>query len=358
MKIGFDLSNIANNKSGILRANYNIYKNLIIPKSQIYVFSFSNIRNKIEYNKNYFYFLSKEIRFVRFFWYNFILPFQLYFKGINIFFCNQRIPILNLNLNYVLVYHDFTWKNFPKSMRYSNYLLDKFLSKISLKKANLIITPSKSIKKELINYSKKLKKKIHVVNWGGEISPPKKNQFKIKKNLLFVGKFEPRKNLPLLIKAYYYLSNNLKKKHKLIIVGSKGWGLMNIREYVKELNLIKYVKIYENISDKKLEYFYKSSLYTVLLSKYEGYGLPIIESLNYGTPVIVSSIPTLKEISGNCGIKVKTNNIKQITNKLNKAITDKKLYQKLQKNINKKILPTWKKSGKRVSEILIKNLNL
>ena len=89
-------------------------------------------------------------------------------------------------------------------MNYSNYILDKLLCNRSLKKSEIIITGSNTIKKELLAINPKIKKKLNVVYWGSSLKKKKIN-IKRKKNLLFVGKFEPRKNIRMLLKAYSLL---------------------------------------------------------------------------------------------------------------------------------------------------------
>lgn len=351
MKIAFDVSSLAHSQTGIPRVNYNILQNLNFNKKDIYIFSFSKLKIKtLKKFGSFTYFMPFKMRYVRFIWFNFILPFILYIKGIDYLVCHQRLPILTLNIRFILFYHDFTWKVEPSTMNYSNYILDRFRCQSSLKKADIIITPSESIKKEILKFYPKVKSKVNVIYWGSNFNKNKK--YKRKKNFLFVGKFEPRKNIHLLLKAYSLLNEQEKIKHNLYLVGSKGWGNVDINKYINDFGIKKFVRVYEKINDKKLEILYSTSLYTILISKYEGYGLPIIESISCGTPTIVSDIFTLKEINKNCGLIVNHKNIDDIVIKLKLACHNNSIYSKFLKNIKNRNLPSWQKAGKDINKLI------
>lgn len=356
MKVAFNLSSLAYSTSGIARTNLNYLLNIKVPKKQIKLFSFSKIKSsKLKKFDNIIYFSSIPLRYLNFIWYNFVLPFQLYFNNVDYLISHHRSPILNIGFKSILFVHDFTWKKVPETMKYSNYLLEKYFTPISIKRAQVIIVPTNSIKKEFEQYYPKLKEKCKVIYLASFLKNKKYKNTINKKNFLFVGTIEPRKNLENLLKAYSRLRPSLKKKHNLYIVGSQGWGNTNLEDIILNLNLVKYVKIFKNVNDLQLSKMYKNSLYTILISKYEGYGLPVVESLASNTPVIISKDGSLIEIYQNCGYSVEYNKINKIKNTLNKAVTEKKKYKLLLKKIKLAKFPDWKSAGITLTNLIKKN---
>jgi glycosyltransferase involved in cell wall biosynthesis len=114
-----------------------------------------------------------------------------------------------------------------------------------------------------------------------------------KRFLLFVGSMEPRKNLQSLIKAMEVYTGH----EPLIVIGAKGWknnDLKNIFEKNK-----KKIRLMGYIPQEELPVFYSSALFTVYPSLYEGFGLPVLESMACGTPVITSNNSSIPEVAGN-----------------------------------------------------------
>lgn len=356
MKIAFDLSSLASSKSGIPRVNLNLLLNLNIKKENIHIFSFSRINiEELNNFKKINFFAPFPVRYLRFIWYNFIFPFQLNIKKIDYLICHQRAPLLSFGYRIVLILHDFTYINQPQSMKFTNYLLDKYFVPYFIKKSELIISGTHAIKKELLNRFPITKNKSHVIYWGSFF---KKNNLKIdkkKNNFLHVGSFEPRKNIINLLLAYSKLDQNLKEKHNLYLVGSDTWGNENLEKIIKKLKLENFVKIYKNISDKKLEKLYLTSFYLILISKYEGYGLPIIEALSCLTPTIVSKNESLLEVNNKCGLEVDSEDIMSIKNVLHEACVSEETYNNLLIKIEKRKLPTYRDAGEKLTKLLIEN---
>lgn len=122
---------------------------------------------------------------------------------------------------------------------------------------------------------------------------------------LYVGTLEPRKNLSRLVDAYNAFRNeNLKEDIKLVLAGGKGWLYESIFNRVQELNLVNDIIFTGYIADEDLPYLYNLSLAFVYPSLYEGFGLPPLEAMSCGIPVISSNASSLPEVVGNAGIMV------------------------------------------------------
>jgi glycosyltransferase involved in cell wall biosynthesis len=168
--------------------------------------------------------------------------------------------------------------------------------------------------------------------------------------ILYVGSRSNYKNFENFVNSYS-LSDKLKKDFKLIIFGGEKPeinGLKVLEKYKIEKNKFKFV----NGTIKDLKFFYKNVRLFVYPSRYEGFGIPLIESMRMGCPVISSNGGALKEIGGDCNVYFDPDSVEDIKFKLESLIYDE---SKLLKNINygyersKKF--SWKKCANETYEI-------
>lgn len=120
--------------------------------------------------------------------------------------------------------------------------------------------------------------------------------------ILAVGTLEPRKNYPLLLKAYRLLRDENMIEVPLVLVGRKGWLADEISETITKLKLEGLVRHLTGIFDEALAHLYHAAGVLVTPSHYEGFGLPALEALNCGCPVVVSDQGSLPEIAGDAGL--------------------------------------------------------
>lgn len=120
--------------------------------------------------------------------------------------------------------------------------------------------------------------------------------------LLFVGTLEPRKNLPLLLEAYAHLRRQAQVDLPLVLVGGKGWLYDEIFAAVERLGLREHVRHLHDVSDRRLAHLYRAAGVLALPSYYEGFGLPPLEAMHSGCPVVVSCRASLPEIVGDAGL--------------------------------------------------------
>ena len=134
--------------------------------------------------------------------------------------------------------------------------------------------------------------------------------------ILYVGTLQPRKNLIRLIQAFKNLKSqipNLKIKDlKLVICGKKGWLYEEIFQKVKELGLEKEVIFTGYVPEEDLPALYKGARCFVLVSLYEGFGLPVLEALSVGCPVVLSNVSSLPEVGGKVAVYVDPYDVEDI----------------------------------------------
>ena len=143
--------------------------------------------------------------------------------------------------------------------------------------------------------------------------------------LLSVGALEPRKNLVSLLDAYAGLKPSIKAQFPLVLVGPKGWHLKALEA---KLQALRHEPIHwlGYVDEDALQTLYASAKAFAYLSVYEGFGLPVLESMACGTPVLVSQAQALTELVGDAGLVAETSNVPAITQALERRLFDDPLW--------------------------------
>ena len=216
-----------------------------------------------------------------------------------------------------------------------------------LKKACQIICISESTKKDLINFYNIDKKKITVTHLANSLSSNYNPQNKIKLKLsnkffLYVGPRRKYKNFNQLL----YLLNYNKQIHKEFDLVTFGGGKLNQDEkkLIKKLNLNKDKIIQIDGDESILKYLYKNAEFFIYPSKYEGFGIPILESFSQECPVLCSNTSSLPEVAGDAAFFFDPNDLSSISNSINKIISSNDLRSSLIKKGNQRLkMFSWNK---------------
>ena len=169
---------------------------------------------------------------------------------------------------------------------------------------------------------------------------------------LFVGTLEPRKNLSRLLQAYSKLSVHVKEQAYLVIVGGKGWGKVDVNKIVEDLDLVKYVGMHGYVDDSKLLNLYKNARFLAMPSLYEGFGLPLLEAMVQGVPVLTSNNSSMPEVAGNAGLFVDAKDVDSIKSSLEILITNEAVRKKLAENAKRNASRfDWSKSAKELLSV-------
>jgi glycosyltransferase involved in cell wall biosynthesis len=234
-----------------------------------------------------------------------------------------------------------------------------FFKKI-LNKSDMIITISQNSKKDLMRLFKINENKIKVIQLAvseefrildDEQKKSAKQNNPLGKFILFVGTLEPRKNIPGLLRAFY----QLKKKgfeHKLVIVGKKGWKYEDIFRTIKKLNLKKEVIFLGYVPQEEIINLYNAADLFVFPSLYEGFGLPPLEAMACGCPVVVSNTSSMPEVCGNAALYVNPYNVPEIAQAMERVLTDTKLKKDMiKKGLKQAKKFSWEKNARETLEV-------
>lgn len=235
---------------------------------------------------------------------------------------------------------DLSFVRFPSYFKAKDLLQLKLWTGLSVKNAKKILTISNFSRKEIIDYYKLDSDKVvttylgfNQVLFNREVHKQKNKIDKVKEKygigsdyLLYLGTIQPRKNLNRLIQAFEIL--NKKFGHINLVLagmiseGRGGWMYQEIFQTVEKLGLKKKVIFTGYIENNEMPYLLAGSFGLVLPSLYEGFGLPVVEAMACGTPVVISRNTSLEEIGGRVAIYIDNPyNIDSITIALMKLVS-------------------------------------
>lgn len=336
-RIGIDVSCISLPVTGIGKYLIEILKLLDSKQYDVFLYAHKPLNlNQYGFDKftiNYSNSMFYRIKGGRLLWNIARLPFLIRRDRISLFWAPaHKIPLgLGSSVKKIVTIHDLVWKHAAQTMRWSNYILDKVCMNLSVKVCDAIIVVSETTKLDLLNEFKIDSNIVHVTELGVNVNVNKLNNKILPEigYMLFVGTLEPRKNLFNLLSAYATLSKKEKELAKLKIVGTRGWGNENYNELILSLGLIEYVEFLGYVSEVELDTLYKNALCLVMPSLYEGFGLPILEAMIRGTPVLTSNVSSMPEVCGGNAVLVDPKSITSIRNGLESIIQDKTLRRDL-----------------------------
>ncbi|MDQ3238948.1 MAG: glycosyltransferase family 4 protein [bacterium] len=225
------------------------------------------------------------------------------------------------NVKTIATVYDITTKKFPELHKKKNVELQN-LRLSRLYKTNRIVAISETTRNDIVDYYNYPKEKIDVIYPGANpiFKPACKedvdrilNKYSLSSSfILSVGTLEPRKNIARLIQAYISLTGSINED--LVIVGQIGWGDASELSISNSIN--SKIKFLNYVPTEDLAILYSSCSYFVYIPLYEGFGIPVIESMGVGKPFLASDIDSLKEVSGNFGYKANPLDVSDIANKL------------------------------------------
>lgn len=370
MRIGIDARVIERRMSGIGRYLLGLLKYLpeIDKKNQYFLFCYNNL-SQLE-NKGFRIITTGKTlplpsKVYNLYWLQHVLPQLLKKLKIDIFFnANHYLPLRDISSKSIITIHDLSYKveKSYKSFIYRGFYLN-FLLPQSLKKADFILTVSQNSKRDILKYysNRVSANKIEVIYEATDerfqprdLNKGKKEELRRTYNLpenfvLYVGRIENRKNIVGILKIGDLLLKK-GKEIKIVLVGESGYS--GYKELKKEIRKRKNIFHIQYIRDEDLPYIYNLAKVFLFPSFYEGFGLPPLEAMQSGVPVLTSNTSSLPEVIGEGGIMHNPNNYEGFTKDIIRLLEDKNFYKKMrEKAIEQAKKFSWKKSTKRLISI-------
>lgn len=174
-----------------------------------------------------------------------------------------------------------------------------------------------------------------------------KDKYHIDNNfILYVGGYSPRKNIIGIMEAFSLLNKNLKKDLKIVITGRKGLSYERYRDRAIQLGISDYVIFTDFIPLEDLPLFYNASEFLIYPSFYEGFGLPPLEAMACGTPVIASNVTSVPEVCKNSAILVNPNDVDELSYSIERVLTDSFLkLTMIERGLNTSNKYSWKNTA-------------
>jgi glycosyltransferase involved in cell wall biosynthesis len=255
-------------------------------------------------------------------WWTIGLPLYVQHNGITLFHgTNYKIPLWN-RCRTIVTIHDLSLllhghTHEPELVRRARLRLPA-----TARMASKIITDSESVKREICEHLKVKPEKITVVPLAPRrafrpvahvASAEARRRLDVEENfLLFVGTVEPRKNLLTLVRAFAELTERTTLRPQLVIAGQKGWLTEELFALIEHTGLSPRILFTGYISDEDLAALYSSCRVCVYPSLYEGFGLPPLEAMSCGAPVITSRIPVIMETVGDAARLVAPTDVREL----------------------------------------------
>ena len=238
------------------------------------------------------------------------------------------------NARFIVTVHDVIIKAYPHG--HSKRTIEEIDEKLKrvLSEADAIAADSCNTKSDLMRFYGTPDSKIHVIYPGVNITNHESRITNHENYILFVGTLEPRKNVDGLIRAFDLLKKESGIRHRLYIVGMKGWMYEDIFRAYEKSEFKKDIIFKGYVEEKELERLYQRASVFVYPSFYEGFGLPIVEAFSYGIPVVTSKTSSCGEIAGDSALLVDPKDHREIASSVKRLINDQDLRQEL---INKGI---------------------
>jgi glycosyltransferase involved in cell wall biosynthesis len=233
----------------------------------------------------------------------------------------------------VVTIHDLCWLRAADTMRAATRRLDAVLMPRALAAADCIVAVSHATAADLRRTFPQHAARVSVVEAAAAALPPPAPVEALAALgirppfVLYVGTFEPRKNLPRLLEAF--ARAGAPRGAQLVLCGGAGWGRLDLPAAIAALGLQSAALTLGRCDDALLATLYRHAHFLALPSRYEGFGLPLLEAMAQGTPVLTSNLASMPEVAGEAGLLVDPGSVEAIAGGIARLLDDSALHRRL-----------------------------
>ena len=335
MKIALELQPCSNQMSGIGHYTFQLSKRLFEMDAEHVCGNYFNLcmrgpklsdlglSGKVNYN------IALQYGVYRRIWDKFPIPYRMMFPRADItHFFNFIVPP-GVSGKVIDTIFDLTYLRYPETMDARNLGRLKGGMQDSLDRSDRIVTDSEFVKGEIVRELGFDAHRIDVIYPAAveDAVVDLPSEYLVEKwnltgpYILYLGTIEPRKNINRLIQAYERMHSELEQPPKLVLAGGKGWKSEETYRLAESLLPGKIVFTgYISAAEKKL--LYQNAALFTFPSLYEGFGMPVLEAMRYGKPVVCSNVSSLPEVAGDCARLVTPTDVDDIATGLLEVYTD------------------------------------
>jgi glycosyltransferase involved in cell wall biosynthesis len=276
---------------------------------------------------------------VRILWEQLVQPFALRQGKVDLLHAMAFVGPLVASCPFVVTIYDLSFYRYPQAFRpWNRWYLGIFTAR-SARRARRVITISESTKRDVVNMLGVPPDRVDVV-YGGvdEVFRPlpaaETAHFRSERALpdrfiLFLGTLEPRKNVQKLIRAYDQWRQVEPDVPRLVVAGGKGWYYDHIFAEVERLGLTGDVIFPGYVIPQELPWWYNAADLFVYPSRFEGFGLPVLEAMACGTPVVTTNVASLPEVASDAALLVSPDDEAQLVEAMRRALSEVSLRQEM-----------------------------
>ena len=260
------------------------------------------------------------------------------FPGIDLFHATDHLLPRLTQVKTVFTLHDLIFRLYPEMHKPLNRWFLTLVMPRFLRAADAVIAVSEHTKRDAVRFYGLDEAKIHVIYEGVNPrfrpAPPEatagvRHAYTLPENfILSLGTIEPRKNLTLLLEAYRILRDR-GSDLRLVIVGKKGWLYEGFFRRLRELGLEDKITFTGFVPDADLPAIYSAADLFVFPSLYEGFGLPVLEAMACGAPVVTSNSSSLPEVAGDAALLVDPTSVGDLAEAMNALMQNEDLQRTL-----------------------------
>lgn len=266
---------------------------------------------------------------------------------VDVFFSpRHHLPLALRHTPAVVTIHDMVWRVAPETMQPLNRMLDTTLMPLALARAERVIAVSADTANRIAEYSGR-RDVTTIHNAARDLSPAVPFNHP-RPYFLFVGTKEPRKNLRGTVEGFRQaLATGL--NHDLVLAGPTGWGESGLGDTVAGDRIVDLGPI----SDERLSGAYRSCNALVLASFYEGFGIPLLEAMRHGKPVITSGTGGMAEVAADAAILIDPGNPASIARAMSRLANDGEAHRRLAANAHRRSRSfSWDRAAQATVEVL------
>ena len=329
-RIGVDARLLAEEVTGIGRYTVEVLSRLTLAGHEWFLYSHQPIIvGKWEMSNVHLRTDNFPGRGLRMLWAQSVMPFRAWRDEIDLFWSPaHRLPsLLPTRVARVVTVHDLVWKHAGETMRPMSRWLDSILMPEAVRLADRVITVSGHTAEDLLREMPNARGKVSPIPLGTSFLAPAASRESLtslgltEPYFLFVGTLEPRKNLTRLLEAFARLPDSLRSRAVLAIAGGKGWGGVDVATIAERFGIGDRVRVLGYVDDSQLATLYAHALFLAMPSLYEGFGLPLLEAMSHGTPVLTSNCASMPEVAGDAGVLVDPCDVDSVAHGLSELLS-------------------------------------
>ena len=288
----------------------------------------------------------------------------------------EKVDVLHMPANVIPVFspcptvvtiHDTTVLQAPNRFTFWHRTYSRIFVPLSAKRASKVLADSEHSKRDIVRLFGVSPRKVEVVYLGAspEFRQILENEVAVVKRkydlasfILTVGTLEPRKNVERLLQAFAVLRAR-ESSYQLVHAGPRGWLFNDIMKEVERLGLQSTVRFLGGVPLEDLVGLYNAASVFVYPSLYEGFGLPVLEAMTCGCPVITSNVSSLPEVAGGAGILVDPYDVRQIAEAIREVLEDETRAQAMrQRGLERAKLFSWEQCAQETLSVYQQVLDL